>query len=272
MQNAPIRFAALAAACSLGAVAAGGDVVTVTFDEGAEGWLPAGGTAVEAVGGNPGAHWHTIFNNFGLEYRNSSNASFAFDWTSVDSVTIGCDLKVNDISFFGSPVTRPWIVEVRDFDDAEPYPWVSVWYKFDEVSAGPDYVTWSVTIDDTSATELPAGWGGYGAEDPETFEPILPPDRTFADVLAGADEIVFTTYEPGFFYGFTDFDLRIDNIRIETESGGVPGDVDGDGDVDFEDVLGLLASWGPCGGCPADFDGNGIVDFTDLLTLLSAWT
>ena len=53
----------------------------------------------------------------------------------------------------------------------------------------------------------------------------------------------------------------------------VPGDLDGDGDVDFDDLIGLLASWGPCGPpCPEDLDGNGQVEFSDLLTLLGNWS
>ena len=47
------------------------------------------------------------------------------------------------------------------------------------------------------------------------------------------------------------------------------GDVDGDGDVDFADLLEVLAWWGPCGLCPADLDGNGTVNFDDLLTVLA---
>jgi hypothetical protein len=54
---------------------------------------------------------------------------------------------------------------------------------------------------------------------------------------------------------------------------GTPGDVDGDGDVDFDDLLLLLGAWGPCeGDCPADFDGDGDVGFEDLLALLSNWS
>jgi hypothetical protein len=56
----------------------------------------------------------------------------------------------------------------------------------------------------------------------------------------------------------------------------VHGDVDGDGVVDFQDVLLLLSAWGACpeppAECPADLDGNGTVDFQDLLLLLSNWT
>jgi hypothetical protein len=48
------------------------------------------------------------------------------------------------------------------------------------------------------------------------------------------------------------------------------GDVDESGAVDTEDLVTLLASWGPCT-CPSDIDGNGIVDTADLLTVLASW-
>ena len=54
-----------------------------------------------------------------------------------------------------------------------------------------------------------------------------------------------------------------------------PGDGNGDGVVDFNDILAWLDGWGDCPEppepCPADLDGNGIVEFDDLLPVLSNW-
>jgi hypothetical protein len=265
---------ALLAGTFLTAVAAAD--ATVTFDEGAEGWTgPTGGTVIDPTGGNPGANMHTVYNNFGINFTNATNPEFVADYTQFDTVTFSVDVKVNDISFFGTPATRPWVLELRDYDDVpDPYPWVSVWYEFAWIGAGPDWVTWSVTIADTGVDELPPGWGGYGAET-DLGEPILPPDRTFADVLAGIDEVVLTTYEPGWFFGFTDFDIRLDNISIATTgSPACPGDVDGDGVTGFSDLVVLLSAWSTCPTgepCPSDLDDDGIVGIADLILLLSLW-
>jgi hypothetical protein len=51
----------------------------------------------------------------------------------------------------------------------------------------------------------------------------------------------------------------------------IPGDVDGDGDVDFADLLAVLAAWGPCSACPEDVDDDGAVGFGDLLMVLANW-
>jgi hypothetical protein len=54
---------------------------------------------------------------------------------------------------------------------------------------------------------------------------------------------------------------------------GIPGDLDGDGDVDVFDLLILLGQWGPCGAeeCTGDLNGSGAVDVFDLLILLGNW-
>ena len=54
---------------------------------------------------------------------------------------------------------------------------------------------------------------------------------------------------------------------------GIPGDVDGDGDVDLSDLAALLGAYGACLGSPAynpnaDFDGSGCIELGDLAELL----
>ena len=89
-----------------------------------------------------------------------------------------------------------------------------------------------------NATELPAGWTGFGGpEDPNTFLPQLPPGVTFADVLAGVDEIQIHAIEPGYYYDFGFiYDLDFDNISIADLPRSCDGHeatvfVDGDGIV-----------------------------------------
>jgi len=50
-----------------------------------------------------------------------------------------------------------------------------------------------------------------------------------------------------------------------------PGDINGDGFVNINDLLVLLGSWGPCEGCPADLNGDGVVNIHDFLVLLNLW-
>ena len=47
-------------------------------------------------------------------------------------------------------------------------------------------------------------------------------------------------------------------------------DVNGNDDVEFGDVLAILAAWGNDGG-PEDVDGSGTVGFGDILAVLGAW-
>ena len=51
------------------------------------------------------------------------------------------------------------------------------------------------------------------------------------------------------------------------------GDVAGNGNVGFDDLLLMISVWGPCpdGDCPADIDESGVVGFNDLTLLLNGW-
>ncbi len=105
------------------------------------------------------------------------------------------------------------------------------------------------------------------------FEPAdgLPPGLVLAanGVLSGTplEEGAFTatvrlTDSLG---GFDERELSID------VAGACPADIDGSGAVGINDLLSLLAAWGPNPGHPADLDGSGAVGINDLLSLLAAW-
>lgn len=68
----------------------------------------------------------------------------------------------------------------------------------------------------------------------------------------------------------------VDMGAYETPEGpGIPGDINGDGQVDGADLALLLGAWGDCPGtgeCPADLDGSGDVNGADLAILLGNWT
>jgi hypothetical protein len=50
-----------------------------------------------------------------------------------------------------------------------------------------------------------------------------------------------------------------------------PWDLTGDGFIGINDLLILLANWGPNAGHPADFNGDDFVGINDLLALLANW-
>lgn len=195
------------------ASAAAAQSTVVTFDDGSEGW--DGNALVEADGGNPGPNAHFFLEATGIEYRTASNAAFVGDLTQDAALGVGLDVKVDSMTYDGSEITRNLIVEFRSYALAQNgYPYTAVWTRLGVLQAGPDWGSYSVNFVPASQ-ELPAGWGGTGAEDPSTGEPVLPDGVTFADVMAHVDELAFTTFEPGYIYGFAIYDVRFDNLRIE---------------------------------------------------------
>lgn len=193
----------------------------VDFSNGAQGWQgtqPAdgiGGTVIDKSMGNGAPALHTVINNLDVSYGNRSNQAFIGDYSRFGSVTLGIDVIANSIRYGdGQETSRNFIVELRDYDNkTADMPFTSVWYNLGEIDASKGWQHLSVTIADTGASALPTGWGGYGSPD-DLYGPSLPAGRTFADVLAGVDELVFTTLEPGRYYKHADFDIAVDNISI----------------------------------------------------------
>jgi len=251
-----------------------GETVT-TFDAGTEGWSISGRDTIDAAGGNPGENLHGILIDvFGADTRNRTNVEFLGDYNRFGgSIEISIDIKVNAIEFFGSPVPRELVVDLRNFDNQTGFTWASAWYSLGVLDSrvNNQWKTYSVIIDDTASIDLPAGWRGSGAEDPNTFEPILPEGRTFASVLEQIDEITFTTFVPGFFFGFTNFDIQVDNISIRSIAPPCALDMNGDGNLNFFDVSAFLAAFGASDPA-ADFNGDGAFNFFDVSDFLSAFS
>ncbi len=77
--------------------------------------------------------------------------------------------------------------------------------------------------------------------------------------------------------GKSEFELSLFRYRIASTDFDVPasnpcaGDIDGDDDVDVDDLLLLLAAWGPCVGCDEDINGDDVVSLPDLREVLATW-
>ena len=67
---------------------------------------------------------------------------------------------------------------------------------------------------------------------------------------------------------------NIDDVRLRgvVPNDAVPGDINGDGFVGVDDLLIVIANWGPCGPvCDADINGDGFVGVDDLLIVIANW-
>lgn len=182
------------------------------------GWSINGQNQISPTGGNPGGclPWNDPIDTFGLEIRTSTNAAFTGDFTKKGGVRVSIDVQVDYIEFFGTPAPRELVLILIDDDAYGTSAPASVWTSLGVLDGnGSPYQTFITTIPDPLSVDLPTGWEGAGAEDPVTFEPILPGGRTWANVLKNVDRAMFTTYVPGFFFGFTNFDISVDNIRMQ---------------------------------------------------------
>jgi len=190
-----------------------------TFSDGALGWTgPSGGggaTFIDPNVGYPAPAMHTQFEDFGITFTNAKPKWLA-SLKQPGAASIGLRTNTYSIFFFSQEVTRDLAVEIRDHHNPpDGYPFVAVWVPIGTLdSSKTGWREMRVRIPDTQSATLPSGWGGYGAEDPQTGAPMLPPGRTFADVLANADEIAFTTLVPGWFFDMAVFDVAIDDIYV----------------------------------------------------------
>lgn len=109
---------------------------------------------------------------------------------------------------------------------------------------------------------------GFGAED--LAELLCDPGEGWTTVGGDCNDANDSMY-PGAIGTGTDIDNDC-NGEIASDESTCPVDVLGDGGVDAEDLLLMMAFMGtPCDGCAADIDGSGNVDTVDLLLLIVAY-
>lgn len=189
-----------------------------TFDNGYEGWNFSAYSDIAPTGGNPGANaTFTAVDTFGVNVYNETNPAYVGNYAaSTGPIILSIDVNVTSIAYLGNEVSRNLVVDLRDYTtpNAGGYPYTSVYYVLGTISAAtPGWQHFSVTIDNPNSLTLPAGWGGYGDEDANA-NPQLPPGRTFASVLEHVDGLYFTTFQPGYVYGYTDFQMAFDNLSV----------------------------------------------------------
>ncbi|WP_229258408.1 PEP-CTERM sorting domain-containing protein [Duganella rivi] len=192
---------------------------TVDFSGNLHGWVGpqasngAGGTKFDDLI-SPTKAMHTKIEDQVITFA-TKDANFTGNYGTSKTVTISLDVYTKDVSYFGfGQTTRPLIVEMRDYDTPPAgLNYSSVWYYLGDFDPNKPLQHFSVTIADTKSKGLPAGWGGYGAIS-EDMHPELPSDRTFKNILASVDQLVFSTAMPGVVSDFVNFDVALDNISI----------------------------------------------------------
>jgi hypothetical protein len=115
------------------------------------------------------------------------------------------------------------------------------------------------------------GWIGFHGQSPASTIQVPGPRISDLAVFAAPGEPA-ALHVGRFAGGIGDEPPALGLPRLQACS--LPGDLNGDGVVDLNDLLMLLKAWGECppGDCPADLNGDGVVDVLDLLILLEYWT
>jgi len=188
-----------------------------------------------------------------------------------DGIAFGTQSFGDDVAIYGNTVACVWSRGLAFIDVSDPTDLTLLSNaNFGETVAPQGSATVDFTADGIRAA-VPV---------------IYPGDYVYTfDVASGAQVAprflvddqpnYLTIFQPGDQVGVLCSGNEADNVwLIQGLFGNIPGDLDGDGDVDLGDLAELLAAYGSCDGDPdynpdADLDDSGCVDLSDLALLLS---
>ncbi|MCI0362478.1 MAG: hypothetical protein L0Y44_09585 [Phycisphaerales bacterium] len=263
----------------LGSIQASGETVIRTFDGGSnpDGWNWGCCNSIPAAGGNPGAYLRTDnLDTFAPQPQpTAANNAFVGDYRALGVTGIGVDLKTFavDFSAAGRPLTLMLLYDNRTpanpFDDTAAH----FMHAQNVPLVGQNWISYEFTIP-SDQTSLPVGWQLLNMGDSGS-----PAIHTWDQVIQNVTDIRFFYGDPQLFFIFQQWDLGLDNVRITLGPKPQPCPADiapegGDGAVNVQDLLAVIANWGGGAGNPADIappGGDGVVDIGDLLALISAW-
>jgi len=166
-----------------------------------------------------------------------------------------------------------------EYDSGETFEGFDFGYRLEPEVEGPDGV-WFEGTGHMVLVYLVAGQPDPAAFYLDELEraQMLADNSNGMGILAACPEFITTGFEddqgnPTLYYARLHIGATGWFILAESHENPfrIPGDVDGDWDVDTADLLTLLGAWGPCPGCPEDIDWDGDVGTADLMILLGNW-
>jgi hypothetical protein len=183
------------------------------------GWESTGGSPIYSPGGNPGAYLGVPYGDWywvSMWTEQLGNPATGDLTRHGGPLKFAVDIRVFNLhNWFNEPMDPTnFPVVIQFVDDSGPYE-VSVYYTGPGMPRVIDgWVRFTFDVPDPTLTELPAGWGGTGDEDPVTYEPILPPGRTYRSVMENVSNVRITTARPGWMYIPSFWDVGYDNFEI----------------------------------------------------------
>ena len=188
-------------------------------------------------------------------------------WLTDNSTADACNSDVDS----GSTVLTSGVIDLQGID--APVLSYSRWFN-NSAGAAPNTDTFTVDYSTNGIswsnleTVGPAGADVDGGWVRVTWE--------LAEIVGDASQIQlrFTASDVGADTQSV-VEAGVDALLIsatECFDAGIPGDANGDGQVDVADILAVIAAWGTsCNNCTEDLDGSGLIDVADLLQVIANW-